>query len=214
MAGRVAILLSSASLLHMPLGAGYHLASANGLTDGVSSSGYVCDPNGCSPTDKRDYWKIKKNGDIVQVTFSGSMSNAAWWCPVTGGRTLTMGSVSQNVDDGSPTATSQQLQRQVRSSSRWKAKILTGNDGFDYTLTPSIDKTNRDSMKTGSSTPRTTAPTWSGPPPTTEKAARFRRRCWSDPDSGCVQNGADAFASESLMVDSITTATVTTPLTG
>ena len=33
--------------------------SANGLTDGVSSSGYVCDDDGCSPVDKQDYWKIQ-----------------------------------------------------------------------------------------------------------------------------------------------------------
>ena len=59
MAGRVAILLVlGLALLHMPLAsADNDPASANGLTDGVSSSGYVCDPNGCSPTDKRDYWK-------------------------------------------------------------------------------------------------------------------------------------------------------------
>ena len=109
MAGRVAIVLFlGLALLHLPLASADDApASANGLTDGVSSSGYVCDPNGCSPTDKRDYWKIQgKMGDIVQVTFSGSMSNPAWWCPGDGWEgSFTMGSVTQNVDDGSPTST-------------------------------------------------------------------------------------------------------------
>ena len=65
-----------------PVSADDDAQSANGLTDGVTSSGYVCDPDGCSPNDKLDYWKILgKKGDIVQISFSGSMSNAAWWCP-------------------------------------------------------------------------------------------------------------------------------------
>ena len=66
MAGRVALLLVlGLALLHMPLvSADDDPARANGLTDGVSSSGYVCDPDGCSPNDKRDYWKIQ--GKIVE----------------------------------------------------------------------------------------------------------------------------------------------------
>ncbi|MGB1233026.1 MAG: hypothetical protein ACPHF0_02515, partial [Poseidonia sp.] len=110
---------------------------ANGLTDGVSSSGYVCDPNGCSPTDKRDYWKIQgKMGDIVQVTFSGSMSNPAWWCPGDGWEgTFTMGSVTQNVDDGSPTATlSTTLSTAGEILIKVEGKDSWCNDGFDYTL--------------------------------------------------------------------------------
>ena len=56
-------------------------AASNLLTDGVSSNGYVCDPDGCSPNDGTDWWRIYAyKGDIVSITFSGSMSNAAWWC--------------------------------------------------------------------------------------------------------------------------------------
>ena len=48
------------------------------------------------------------------------------------------------------------------------------NDGFDYTLTPSIDKTNQTRTKTDSSTPKTIALSWSVPPPTTARVARTR----------------------------------------
>jgi hypothetical protein len=126
--------------------------SARGLTDGVSSSGYVCDPDGCSPNDKKDYWKIQgKMGDIIQVTFSGSMSNPAWWLPGDGWEgTFTMGSISQNVDDGSPTSTlSTTLSTSGEVILKVEGKDSWGNDGFDYTLTPSIDKTNRDSDEDG-----------------------------------------------------------------
>ena len=204
MAGRVAILLVlGLALLHMPLvSADNDPASANGLTDGVSSSGYVCDPNGCSPTDKQDYWKIQgKMGDIVQVTFSGSMSNAAWWCPGDGWEgTFTMGSVSQNVDDGSPTATlSTTLSTAGEILIKVEGKDSWCNDGFDYTLTPSIDKTNRDSDEDGFVDTEDDCTNLVG------ASTNDRKGCtdsdgdgWSDPDSGWgVQNGADAFASES-----------------
>ena len=56
--------------------------SSNLLTDGVSSNGYVCDPDGCSTNDGTDWWRIYAyQGDIVSIAFSGSMNNAAWWCP-------------------------------------------------------------------------------------------------------------------------------------
>ena len=97
------------ALLHLPtVSADDTESSASTLTDGVSSTGYVCDPDGCSPTDKRDFWKIQgKKGDIVQVSFSGSMVNPSLLCFWGDGweGTFTMGSVSQNVDDNTPTAT-------------------------------------------------------------------------------------------------------------
>ena len=109
MGGRfVLVVFLGLALLHLPLAsADNSQTSANTLTDGVSSSGYVCWDDGCSPTDKQDYWKIQgKMGDIVQVAFSGSMSNPNWLCFNDGwDGTFTMGSVSQNVDDGSPTST-------------------------------------------------------------------------------------------------------------
>ncbi|MGB0515944.1 MAG: hypothetical protein ACPGKR_03250 [Poseidonia sp.] len=204
MAGRVAIVLFlGLALLHLPLASADDApASANGLTDGVSSSGYVCDPNGCSPTDKRDYWKIQgKMGDIVQVTFSGSMSNPAWWCPGDGWEgSFTMGSVTQNVDDGSPTSTlSTTLSTAGEILLKVEGKDSWCNDGFDYTLTPSIDKTNRDSDEDGFIDTEDDCTFLVG------TSTNDRKGCtdsdgdgWSDPDSGWgVQNGADAFASES-----------------
>ena len=58
------------------------ITNATPLTNGVSTNGYVCSDDGCSPNDEVDWWKIYAyKGDIVQVGFSGSMNNAAWWCP-------------------------------------------------------------------------------------------------------------------------------------
>ena len=57
------------------------IQSASPLTDGVTSSGYVCDPDCDAGRDQTDFWKIEaKKGDIVQISFSGTMNGAAWWC--------------------------------------------------------------------------------------------------------------------------------------
>ena len=190
------------TLLHLPVAsADNNAASANGLTDGVSSSGYVCDPDGCSPNDKRDFWKIQgKKGDIVRVDFSGSMSNPAWWCPGDGWiGTFTMDSVSQNVDDTNPSAS---LSTTLSTAGEIIIKVEGGdswcNDGFDYTLTPSIDKTNRDSDEDGFVDNEDDCDDLVG------TSTNDRSGCtdsdgdgWSDPDGGWgVQNGADAFPSE------------------
>jgi hypothetical protein len=175
--------------------------SANGLTDGVSSSGYVCDPDGCSPNDKTDYWKIQgKKGDIVRVSFSGSMNNAAWWCPGDGWiGTFTMGSVTSNVDDTNPTAS---LSTTLATAGEILLKVEGGdswcNDGFDYTLTPSIDKTNRDTDEDGFVDTEDDCVVLVG------NSTNDRKGCtdddgdgWSDPDGGWgVQNGADAFSND------------------
>mgnify|MGYP006259951129 FL=1 len=203
MAGRFAVaILLGLALLQLPFAsADDSPTSANGLTDGVSSSGYVCDPDGCSPRDKTDYWKIQgKMGDIVSVSFSGSMSNPAWWCINDGWEgTFTMGSVTQNVDDGNPTATlSTTLSTAGEILLKIEAKDSWCNDGFDYTLTPSIDKTNRDSDEDGFVDTGDDCVSLVG------TSTNDRSGCtdsdgdgWSDPDSGWgVQNGADAFASE------------------
>ena len=34
------------------------IADANPLTNGVSTNGYVCIDDGCSPEDEIDWWKI------------------------------------------------------------------------------------------------------------------------------------------------------------
>ena len=65
-----------------PVSADNNLQSANILTEGVSSTGYVCYDDECSPGDEVDWWKVYAyRGDIVQVSFSGSIPNPAWWCP-------------------------------------------------------------------------------------------------------------------------------------
>ncbi len=196
-------LIASLLLVHLPSSAADNTpTSANGLTDGVSSGGYVCDPDGCSPNDKTDYWKIQgKKGDIVRVSFSGSMSNPAWWCPGDGWiGTFTMGSVTSNVDDGNPSA---QLSTTLATAGEILIKVEAAdswcNDGFDYTLTPAIDKTNRDTDEDGFIDTEDDCVFLVG------TSTNDRNGCtdsdgdgWSDPDSGWgVQNGADAFASES-----------------
>ena len=190
------------ALLQIPFAsADDNAASANGLTDGVSSSGYVCSNDGCSPQDAKDYWKIQgKKGDIVQVTFSGSMSNPAWWCVGDGWEgTFTMGSTSANVDDGNPSRSlSTTLSTAGEISLKVEGKDSWCNDGFDYTLTPSIDKTNRDTDEDGFVDTDDDCVDLVG------ASTNDRNGCtdsdgdgWSDPDSGWgAQNGADAFPSE------------------
>ena len=191
------------ALLHLPtVSADDTESSAATLTDGVSSTGYVCDPDGCSPTDKRDFWKIQgKKGDIVQVSFSGSMVNPSLLCFWGDGweGTFTMGSVSQNVDDNSPSATlSTTLSTAGEIILKVQGKDSYCNDGFDYTLTPSIDKTNRDTDEDGFIDTEDDCVELVG------TSTNDRSGCtdsdgdgWSDPDNGWgVQNGADAFPSE------------------
>lgn len=190
------------ALLQIPFAsADNNAASANGLTDGVSSSGYVCSNDGCSPQDAKDYWKIQgKKGDIVQVTFSGSMSNPNWLCFNDGWEgTFTMGSTSANVDDGNPSRSlSTTLSTAGEISLKVEGKDSWCNDGFDYTLTPSIDKTNRDTDEDGFVDTDDDCVDLVG------ASTNDRNGCtdsdgdgWSDPDSGWgAQNGADAFPSE------------------
>ena len=204
MGGRLALaVFLGLALLHLPtVSADDTESSASTLTDGVSSTGYVCDPDGCSPTDKRDFWKIQgKKGDIVQVSFSGSMVNPSLLCFWGDGweGTFTMGSVSQNVDDNTPTATlSAQLSTAGEIILKVQGKDSYCNDGFDYTLTPSIDKTNRDTDEDGFKDTVDDCVDLVG------TSTNDRSGCtdsdgdgWSDPDSGWgVQNGADAFPGE------------------
>ena len=205
MGGRLALVLFlGLALLHLPtVSADDTESSAATLTDGVSSTGYVCDPDGCSPTDKRDFWKIQgKKGDIVQVSFSGSMSNPCFFGfgAMAGKGTFTMGSVSQNVDDNSPLPPlSTTLSTAGEIILKVKERIRTATTDL---ITPSRHPSTRPTvtrMKTDSSTPKTIAPSW------LVTSTNDRKGCtdsdgdgWSDPDNGWgVQNGADAFPSES-----------------
>ena len=53
------------------------MASANVAVPGTTYTEWVCNGDGCSHgNDNRDYWKVDAiNGDIVEVTVSGQMSN-------------------------------------------------------------------------------------------------------------------------------------------
>ena len=155
----MAICLAAMMLLMVPpVSADDNIQSANPLTDGVTSNGYVCDPDCDAGNDKTDFWKVEaKKGDIVQVTFSGSMNGPAWWCPGDGwtgtfsllnaqGGTI----VDTSADDGASTKV---LSTTVNAATyvyvKIKAEDSWCNDGFDYTLTPSIDKSNRDTDEDG-----------------------------------------------------------------
>ena len=182
-------------------------ASSNLLTDGVSSNGYVCDPDGCSPNDGTDWWRIYAyKGDIVSIAFSGSMSNAAWWCPGDGWE----GDYSMHDESGSQVATmgrsddnpSGTLSKTMSQAGyvyvKIKGKNSWCNDGFDYTLLASIDKTDRDTDEDGFVDSDDDCDLIVG------TSTNDRQGCidtdsdgWSDTDSGWdVQNGADAFEND------------------
>ena len=182
-------------------------AASNLLTDGVSSNGYVCDPDGCSPNDGTDWWRIYAyKGDIVSITFSGSMSNAAWWCPGDGWE----GDYSMHDESGSQVATmgrsddnpSGTLSKTMAQAGyvyvKIKGKDSWCNDGFDYTLLASIDKTDRDTDEDGFVDSDDDCDLIVG------TSTNDRQGCidsdsdgWSDTDSGWdVQNGADAFEND------------------
>ncbi len=209
LAKRLMALCLAAMMVSMipPVSADDTLQSANPLTDGVTSNGYVCDPDCDAGVDQADFWKIDtKKGDIVQVSFSGSMNGPNFWCISDGwtgtfsllnaqGGTL----VETSADD---TASSKVLSTTVNSASYVYVKIKSEdswcNDGFDYTLTPSIDKANRDSDEDGFIDNEDDCVDSVG------TSTNDRKGCndsdsdgWSDPDSGWgSQNGADAFVSE------------------
>jgi hypothetical protein len=134
------------------------IQSATPLTDGVTSSGYVCDPDCDAGNDQTDFWKVEaRKGDIVQISFSGTMNGAAWWCPGDGweGRFSLLNAqggpiVDAAVNDG---AASKILSTTVATQSYVYVKVKADdswcNDGFDYTLTTSIDKTSRDTDEDG-----------------------------------------------------------------
>ncbi len=201
----VALLLAALMLCFVPPAvADDDIQSASPLTDGVTSSGYVCDPDCDAGNDRADFWKIEaKKGDIVQISFSGTMNGPAWWCIGDGwqGRVSLLNAqggtiVDSYVDDN---AASKTLSTTVASQSfvyfKIKADDSWCNDGFDYTITPSIDKSNRDTDEDGFVDIDDDCDDVVG------SSTNDRNGCidtdgdgWSDPETGWLaQNGADAF---------------------
>ena len=133
-------------------------STANVLTNGVSTNGYVCYDDGCSPNDEVDWWKIYAyKGDIVQVGFSGSMNNGAWWCPGDGWEadySLHDSNGAQVASQAMSDAGSSTTLSTTMPTSGWvyvkiKGKDSWCNDGVDYTLTPSLNQDNRDTDEDG-----------------------------------------------------------------
>jgi hypothetical protein len=72
LAKRMMAISLAAMMLSMlpPVSADDNIQSANPLTDGVTSNGYVCNPDCDAGNDQADFWKIEaRKGDIVQIAF-------------------------------------------------------------------------------------------------------------------------------------------------
>jgi hypothetical protein len=190
-----------------PVAADDDITNANPMTNGVSSNGYVCYDDGCSPNDEIDWWKMYAyKGDIVQVSFSGSMNNGAWWCPGDGWEadfSMHDGAGSQVAsqamsDAGSSTTLSTTMPTAGWVYAKIKGKDSWCNDGVDYTLTPSINQDSRDTDEDGFIDTEDDCDLTAG------TSTNDRQGCpdedsdgWSDPDGGWgPNNGADAFRSE------------------
>ncbi len=191
-----------------PVSADDNIQSANPLTDGVTSNGYVCNPDCDAGNDQADFWKIEaRKGDIVQIAFSGTMNGPAWWCPGDGwtGRFSILNSQGATIVDtaADDNAASKVLSTSINTAGYVFVKIKSEdswcNDGFDYTLTPSIDKSNRDTDEDGFIDNEDDCDDLVG------TSTNDRKGCtdvdgdgWSDPDSSWgPQNGADAFVTDS-----------------
>lgn len=210
LAKRMMAISLAAMMLSMlpPVSADDNIQSANPLTDGVTSNGYVCDPDCDAGRDQADFWKIEaRKGDIVQISFSGTMNGAAWWCPGDGwtGRFSILNSQGATITDtaADDNSASKVLSTSINTAGYVFVKIKSEdswcNDGFDYTLTPSIDKSNRDTDEDGFIDNEDDCDTLVG------TSTNDRKGCtdvdgdgWSDPDSSWgPQNGADAFVTDS-----------------
>ena len=125
------------------------LASSAVMTDGNSVSGNV-DNDG----DVRDWWKIYAyTGDKVEISMTSSMSNPAWWCPLDGYEGHMKLTDPQGTTLAGDTyfsdASSSLLLSTTMSSADWvhlriKSDDSLCNDGIDYTLSPNLITTNRD----------------------------------------------------------------------
>jgi hypothetical protein len=210
LAKRMMAISLAAMMLSMlpPVSADDNIQSANPLTDGVTSNGYVCNPDCDAGNDQADFWKIEaRKGDIVQIAFSGTMNGPAWWCPGDGwtGRFSILNSQGATITDtaADDNAASKVLSTSINTAGYVFVKIKSEdswcNDGFDYTLTPSIDKSNRDTDEDGFIDNEDDCDDLVG------TSTNDRKGCtdvdgdgWSDPDSSWgPQNGADAFVTDS-----------------
>jgi len=210
LAKRMMAISLAAMMLSMlpPVSADDNIQSANPLTDGVTSNGYVCNPDCDAGNDQADFWKIEaRKGDIVQIAFSGTMNGPAWWCPGDGwtGRFSILNSQGATIVDtaADDNAASKVLSTSINTAGYVFVKIKSEdswcNDGFDYTLTPSIDKSNRDTDEDGFIDNEDDCDDLVG------TSTNDRKGCtdvdgdgWSDPDSSWgPQNGADAFVTDS-----------------
>ena len=184
------------------------ISSAAPLTNGVSSPGYVCSDDGCSPTDQTDWWKISGyKGDIIQISFSGSMNNGNIWCINDGWEgdfsihgnsgnqiaTTTVSDAKSSDSHSTSLATAGNVYVKIKGKDTWC------NDGFDYTLIASINQANRDTDEDGFIDTDDSCDLVQG------TSTNDRMGCpdsdgdgWSDPDAGWGPgpNGADAFPNE------------------
>ncbi len=190
-----------------PVSADNSLQSANILAEGVSSGGYVCYDDGCSPTDEVDWWKIYAyKGDIVSIAFSGNLPNPEFWCiddgwegdysiHDSGGGQI----ASLSMSDDNPSGTLSK----TMSSADWvyvkiKGKDSWCNDAIQYTLTASIDSGDRDTDEDGFIDTEDDCDNVPG------TSLYDRKGCtdsdsdgYSNPEVGWgTNNGADAFANE------------------
>ena len=183
------------------------LQSANTLIDGVSSNGYVCYDDGCSPNDQNDWWKIYAyKGDKVQISFSGQMNNGNWLCIDDGWEadfSIHDSSGSQIASMSRSDDNSNGVLSKTMSTADWvyvkiKGKDSWCNDGVDYTLLASIDTADRDSDEDGYIDTDDACDDIPG------TSAYDRKGCidtdldgFSDPEFGWgPNNGADAFPFE------------------
>ena len=183
-------------------------STANVLTNGVSSSDYVCYDDGCSPTDQTDWWKLYAyKGDIVEISFSGTMVNPSLVCIWGDGWEGDFSIHDSNgaeiaslaLTDDNPTGTlSKTMPTGEWVYAKVKGKDSWCNDGFDYTLTPSINQDDRDTDEDGFKDTEDDCDFTAG------TSTNDRQGCvdtdsdgWSDPDDTWgPNNGADAFQNE------------------
>ena len=124
------------------------------MTDGGSVSDYACYPDGCSPTDELDWYKILAvNGDVVELNITSGANNptnnnydAQIRITDDSGTNLTGPTVFHEGGGGSFQATvngSQYIYFEIRS-------LDSGShDGFDYSFTVNLLTQNRDTDADG-----------------------------------------------------------------
>ena len=191
-----------------PVSADDSLQSASILTEGVSTSGYVCYDDGCSPTDEIDWWKVYAyKGDIVSVSFSGTLPNPSLVCIWGDGWEGDFSIHDSNggqrgingLSDDNPTGT---LLLSMNNAGyvyvKIKGKDSWCNDAIQYTITATIDSSDRDTDEDGFIDSEDDCDTVPG------TSIYDRKGCidtdtdgYSNPGTGWnTNNGADAFENE------------------